>query len=209
MVPRPPRREAFVVAAKFVLLCGLLFGPWPGLGQATCITFCIAATPLVEALATDTDLSVRFELVDAADTTETAERGWTVKLVAVHSGSGQASEFPLGLRLIAYYPLALFVALALSAPLEDRRRASVLLLGLAALAARLALAVALPAGSFLGAFDREGVVQRVAQIFFRSFIEPPNLIFATPVLVFALALLVTNPRPLAPLARTGAAGRVA
>jgi hypothetical protein len=195
---------------RFALIFSVLVAPWPWLGEAMTLTFCIVASPVVEAFVDPSDASVRFEPAQPSSVVEPAEKDWTVNLSVVRTGSDVRSEFPLGLRLMAYYPFAVFVALVFAAPIAAHRRRAILLGGLAVLAARLVLAVALPLCSFFGAFERGKTADRIAQTIFRSFIEPPNMVYAIPVVLLLLGLLLTTEhasRLAAPLSSRRSFGR--
>jgi hypothetical protein len=186
------RHKAVRSGAKFALLFALLLAPWPGLGTACSLVFCVASGSVVDAFVTDRHLVARFEPVASGDTPAGSAPGWTVELRVLDlSAAGPSTRVPLDLRF-PYVAFALLVALVFAAPIERRRKRSIFLAGCVVLALRLFLTVALPLASFLGALSVGSIADGAARIVFRSFIEPPDMLYATPILVFLLGLLATT-----------------
>jgi hypothetical protein len=185
------RHRAVVSGGKFVLLLAFLLAPLPGLGSACSLAFCIASTSVLEMFVSDRNLVTRFEPLDPADTPPGFASGWTVQLRVLDlSATGPATKVPLDLRF-PYFAFALFTALVVSAPIERRRKRNIFVVGSMVLALRLFLTVALPLSSFFGVLSAGSVVDGVARLVFRSLIEPPNMLYATPILLFLLGLLLT------------------
>ena len=197
-LPPLDRRAALVFGALVVLL----LAPWPGWGRAFAALFDVYGNVLV-AVAGPSDAAARFEL-PAPDTVSVEDGGtWAVVL-----RSGDAAV-PLDTRIIAYTPLAIFLALALATPVPRRRKLVVLGGGLACLLARLAFAVLVPVNRAFGGGHAASAVATVAGIAWTVLVTPPVMSYATPLAVWWTAVALTTPRtaPTAVRRRRGSARR--
>jgi hypothetical protein len=185
------RRGALFAVGKFVLLCGLLLVPWPGLATVCSLSFCILSTSVAEGFVSDRDLTVRFEPTDSTDL-QGLERDWTVQLSLVNVRTGQRDKVSLDLRRIGYVPFVLFSGLVFAVSIDRRRKRYVFVCGSLALGLRLAATVGLPLASFLGVFESGSLAYNASQVVFRSFIEPPNMLYAIPVVLFLVGLMLTH-----------------
>lgn len=180
-LPRLDRRAVLVFAALVLLL----LAPWPRWGRAFGALFSVYGNALI-ALTSAAAPPPRFS-VPARGAVSAAEGGdWAVLLTL---GDRVA---PLDTRIIAYTPLAIFVALALATPAARRRKLVILGGGLAVLLARLALAVLVPVGSAVSGGDG---FDSMAGIAWTVLITPPVMSYATPLAVWWVAVASTTPRP--------------
>ena len=183
-------RRAVVV---FGLLVVLFLAPWPRLGRAFCTLFSAYGNVLVASRQTALDARPRFEVPPPAEVSAADGGQWAVVL---RTGD---RALPLDTRIIAYTPLAIFLALALATPLPPRRKLIVLAGGGAFLLARLAFAVLVPLGR---AFGSGGSASTLAEIAWTVLVTPPVMSYATPLVAWWMALALTTPRAPAP-ASTG------
>jgi len=168
-------------ALRVSLFLVLFLAPWPGCGRAFSALFCVFANGAASVVGVGAAAEQEFSLPDLA-----RERGpevdvWTVWLSRRGSGDAPPARAPLYTRMLAYTPLALFLALVLAMPLPHRRRLAMLGIGLGIVLARLALAIALPVG-------------RVGEFIWQAWIAPPALTYGTPVLAWVVAIVATGGR---------------
>jgi hypothetical protein len=190
----PPTRSALLVAAKFALIFVALMVPWRWLGKAYSLGFSLVATVALEAVVDAREHTVRFEPVDS-DTDPQPGREWDVRFTGTEVATGARSTTLIEARELGYIPFATFVALASAAPLAWRRRRTILAWGLAAITVRLALAVGLPVLQYVGAVSPGTAVATMVRVLFWSLIDPPDMMYAWPVLAFILALHLTRSYP--------------
>jgi hypothetical protein len=176
LVP-PVNRRAVVL---FVVLIVLLLAPWPGWGRAFGAIYSVFGNALI-AVAGAGPPAPRFSS-PAPGVVEAADGGaWAVLLTA---GDRVA---PLDTRIIAYTPLAVFLALAFATPVPRRRKLIVLAGGGAALLARLAFATLVPLGG-------PGALSSPSGLAWTVLIEEPVMSYAAPLAVWWIALALTAPR---------------
>lgn len=167
-MPRIGRREAAMFAALIVLL----LAPWPRWGRAFGVFFSGYGNMLVPLLNSG-DGAPRFELPPRGQAGD-----WDVVLRAGEQ------VVPLETRIIGYTPLAVFVALALATPVPRRRKAIILVGGLAVLLLRLAFAILVPLGD-----TRAGGAAGIWTVL----ITPPAMSYAAPLAVWWLTFSLTTP----------------
>jgi hypothetical protein len=199
----PSRRSALIFAAKFVALFAVLVIPWRWVGTAYSLGFSLVSTVAMETVVDEREFKVRFEPVDS-DGDRPAE-AWSVRFRGTNVQTGGTTTVPIEAREIGYVPFATFVSLAFALAVDWRRRRRILALGLVVLGARVALAVGLPVAHFVGALGSGGVFDTAARVAFAALIEPPDMMYAAPVVTFLLALVLTNAwRPADDTQSTGA-----
>jgi hypothetical protein len=183
-LPRVDRRAVVV----FGVLVVLLLAPWPRLGRAFGTLFSAYGNVLVASRQTALDAPPRFE-VPLPDEVSAADGGqWAVLL---RTGD---QALPLDTRIIAYTPLAIFLALALATPLPRRRKVIVIASGGAFLLTRLAFAVLVPVGRAFGHGGSASTLGAFAEIGWTVLVTPPVMSYATPLAAWWVALALTTPR---------------
>ena len=181
----PIGRRALLLFAALVVL---LLAPWPGWGRAFGVAFSAYGNILVTLSGAAGDPPPRFE-VPAAGQVGTEDGGaWAVVLRA-----GQQA-LPLDTRIIAYTPLAIFLALALATPVPRRRKLFVLAGGLAFLLARLAFAVLVPLERAFGGGAAGLALGTLAGIAWTVLVTPPVMSYAAPLAAWGVAVALTTPR---------------
>jgi hypothetical protein len=188
----PSRRSALLFAAKFAALFTLLVIPWGWLGTAYSLGFSLVSTVALETVVDEREFKVRFEPADA-DGDQPGD-AWSVRCRATNVQTGSTTTVPIEARELGYIPFATFVSLAFAATLERSRRRRILVAGLLVLGARLVLAVGLPVAHFVGTLTPGSAADTAARVLFAALIEPPDMMYATPVIAFLLGLLLTHPR---------------
>jgi hypothetical protein len=188
----PSRRSALLFAAKFGVLFALLIVPWRWLGAVYSLGFSLVSTVALEAVVDEHDFRVRFAPLDS-DTDPHPGEEWSVVFSGTDATSGKTTTVPIEAREIGYVPFATFVALVFAPALEWRRRRAILAGGLLLLGARLALAIGLPVAHFVGALTPGSAFDVAARVAFGALIEPPDMMYATPVVTFLLGLFLTRP----------------
>ncbi|HTB77079.1 MAG TPA: hypothetical protein VK762_27730 [Polyangiaceae bacterium] len=190
---RSPKSEILVFAARFALFFALVMIPWPGLGRVFNATFSVIASMAVDACIDDPDVLARFHPADPEKPDEASLGVWDTVFSVTRARDDAPLKVPLPLRRLAYVPLATFVALALATPVIRPRKLRILRWGLALLLFRLALTVALPIARNLEAFGRDSVLDWLARVVYYGLLEPPNLMYGAPVVVWFLLLFATSP----------------
>jgi len=181
-LPAIDRRAVLV----FALLTILLLAPWPGWGRRFGAGFSAYGNGLVALTGGGATASFR---PSTAHEVSAADGGdWAVVLMA-----GEQA-FPLDTRIIAYTPLAIFLALALATPVARRRKAAILGGGFAFLLARLAFAVLVP-------LQRSSEARSLVGLAWTVLIATPAMSYAAPLAVWWVAVALTTPRGQAPGAR--------
>jgi hypothetical protein len=192
-------RRAVIV---FGVLVVLLLAPWPRLGRAFGALFSAYGNVLLASRETALAAPPRFE-VPPPNEVSAAEGGqWAVVL-----RTGDQS-LPLDTRIIAYTPLAIFLALALATPVPLRRKVIVLAGGGAFLLARLAFAVLVPVGRAFGPRG-SSTLGAVADIAWTVLVTPPVMSYATPLAAWWLAVALTTARAPGLVSTTRSRRRVA
>jgi hypothetical protein len=183
-LPTLDRRSIVVCATLLVLL----LAPWPGLGRAFAKAFCVYGNGLVLVAGTWDGEPPRFEVPGPAQIGAPGVGPWAVLLAGDRA-------LPLDTRIIAYTPLAIFLALVLATPVPRPRRLVILTGGLACLLLRLAFAVLVPLDRAFGGARSGSTLEWLAEVGWTVFITPPVMSYATPLLVWWLGLALTTPRP--------------
>jgi hypothetical protein len=191
-----------------LLFVGLTY-PWSPVGYYFTRAFSAVANVGLDLSFHKPDVQVRFAAADPNAPAERAPGEWNVVLSTTDTASGQTSKLPLGVRRIAYVPIATLVGLTLVMPVPRRRRMIIGGVGLLLLLFRVVLAVALPLARHFGAFDRGSVADGVAQIAYYALIEPPNMMYGAPLVTWALLVLLTSPQSAAWLGSWGGGSRKA
>jgi hypothetical protein len=188
----PPIDRRAIVG--FAVLVVLLLAPWPGLGRTFGVLFSSFGNVLVALQETKLAAPPRFE-VPAPGAVSAADGGqWAV---ALRVGD---QSFPLDTRIIAYTPLAIFLALALATPVSRRRKVIILAGGGAFLLVRLAFAVLVPLGRAFNPGAAASTLGTFAEVTWTVLVTPPVMSYATPLAVWWLALALTIPRVSSPAA---------
>jgi hypothetical protein len=195
-------RSSLVFAAKFVVLFALLAIPWRWLGSAYALGFSLVSTVALEAVVDASEFSVRFAPAKA-DGDPTPGNEWGVRFTGVSVATGVQTTTAVEARELGYLPPATLLAIVLASPLSWRRRRAIFLWGSLVLGLRLALAIGLPVAHYVGALTAGSALDMAGRVAFWSFIEPPDMTYAAPVLAFLLGLFLT-----APLASSAAPGQV-
>jgi hypothetical protein len=181
VLPPVRRRALFVFAALVVVL----LAPWPRLGRAFGVAFSGYSNALV-AIAGFGPPAPRFGL-PAPGVVDPADGGdWAVMLTAGDRAT------PLDTRIIAYTPIAIFLALALVTPGPRRRRLLVLAGGGSVMLARQAFAVLVPLARAFGGGSA------LTESLWTVLITPPVMSYATPLVVWWSAVALTTPPAPAP-----------
>jgi hypothetical protein len=123
---------------------------------------------------------------------------WWILMAVKNVFTGEAFNIPVYTRTIAYVRLAVFVALALIWPVPmTRRGAGAAALGVALLAAVMALTVTLPLLQVLGIVNVLGLgvlAQSVLSIGILTLVTYPSMAYAIPGLIWWLTWRVATPR---------------
>jgi hypothetical protein len=194
-------RKGLARLAAFVCLFAALTYPWAALGHAFESAFSSVANVGLGAFLAVQNVQARFTAADP----RVAEEQSNVVLSVKNTTSEQVSRVPLGVRRIAYVPFATFIALIAVTPVTRRRKLVVVAAGLGLLLVRVVVAVSLPLARHFGAIEKDSLGNLLSRVVYYSLIEPPNLMYAAPIVVWALLLLVTAPRGSAWLSSKGPA----
>jgi len=180
--PTVDRRAVLV----FVALAVLFLAPWPRWGRAFGALFCGFCNVLVAGMDTRGAAPPRFSLPAPGEIAADEGGAWAVLLTS------SDARAPLDTRIIAYTPLAIFLALALATPVACRRKAIMIVGGLVVLLGRLAFAVLVPLESAFG--GARGASASFGQIAWTVLITPPVMSYAAPAAVWWAGLALTTPR---------------
>jgi lysylphosphatidylglycerol synthetase-like protein (DUF2156 family) len=207
MIPLPPRREVAAFCLRFAAILAVYLLPWAPIADAYAGVAVAVANATVGADAGD--LRLEFTRPDAHDEGG-IEASFTVELRATDVPRNTTVRLALDLRSLAYVPTAVFIALAVAAPIWQRRRGLYVLgLGLVLLHAFFTASLALTVVLFLAQPVPLQVVHLsrgtalVFDILHRVFVSPPGMAIAVPAFVW-LALLWVVPRPHRPEQRSDA-----
>ncbi len=173
---RPTLNRRSVIV--FVLACGVLLAPWPGYGRAAGAAFSVWANGIVGVLGVGAPANQLFSPLTPAEASVHGD--WAVWLSRRDLPPGESPKAAIDTRILAYTPVALFLALWLATSLPRRRKLVHLGVGLSVVLARLALAILLAPGP-------------VARIAWLVLVSPPVMTYATPLLAWGGALAVTTP----------------
>jgi hypothetical protein len=193
----PPRligvietRPALRVAIALVLL---LF-PWPRVGRVYSAVFAVYANGVVHGLPLGTDgASPRISFPTEAQRRDPGVDDWTVMLSVVGPAANEGQAMPLGVRILGYTPFAILVALLVGTPTAGRRKLKMAALGMAILAARLAIGIAIPVARVFGQLGGQTTAGVAAQAAWETLIDQPALSYVTPLLAWGVSFLATSP----------------
>lgn len=187
------KRDLLLRAGSFLLLLALLLYPWPLVGRLFVQAFDVAANIGVAAALNDPEAQAHFAAADVAASDEPSAGEWNTVLSIQRGASDALTTISLGVRRLGYVPLATFVALVLVTPVERRRKLAIGTVGISLLLLRLSLAVALPLARAFGTLANDSPGGWLASVLYYSLIEPPNLMYAAPVVTWAVLVLFAAP----------------
>lgn len=192
----PPRAVVVPFAVRFVAILAVYLVPWAPVGDAYSTIASGVGNALVT-LAPSSHLELSFlrppETPDAS-----ATAAWNVELDVTDRDRGTSVRLALDLRSLTYVPTAVFVALAVAAPIwQGRRGLRVLFGGLAVLHVFFGVAIAAMVAFFLtrtrpypllelGPFAR-----LVFDVLHRVLVAPPGMAFAVPGFVWLAGVWLT------------------
>jgi hypothetical protein len=186
------RRRILRGAAFLCLFVGLTY-PWPRLGYLFTVAFSSVTNVGLQTCFRAPEFRLHFAAAEPRVAEEQSAGEWNVVLFIESPAGAPIAKLPLGVRRIAYIPLATFASLTLVTPLALRRKLVVAGAGLTLLLFRIVLAVTLPLARHFGAIVNDSFLDWVSRITYYALIEPPNLMIAAPILIWAVLLLVTAP----------------
>jgi hypothetical protein len=200
---RAPRSKALVFFVRFAVLFALVMVPWPGLATAFNQTFSVIASMAVDACVEDPSVIARFHPANPELPDDASLGPWDTVFTVSSTRNEPALRVPLPLRRVAYVPLATFLALAVATPLGRPQKLRILGWGLALLVLRLALTVALPIARHFQVFGQETIADWLARVVYYGLLEPPNLMYGAPVVVWFLLLFASSPETISLAIRSG------
>ncbi len=193
----PSKREVLVFVGLFALIFGIYNIPSPGLGKlvaraASTVANAFVSTPRdPDAL----ELVFRSALEDPRFDSTRRDSAWTMILDARMAATGRQARVNINLRKSLYLPMAVFTALALASPIwQGRRGLLVLLGGIGFLLVPVSLWLVVPTVALL----YEGMVLELSPFgqnairFVYALIEPPGMIYAIPLFVWAVLVWCTR-----------------
>jgi hypothetical protein len=180
----PVDRRSFAVFAALVVV---LLAPWPGWGRAFAHAFGAYGNGLVAVAGSWNGPPPRFEVPEPGAVSARDGGAWAVVLESNRA-------LALDTRIIAYTPLAIFLALVIATPVPRRRKLIILASGVACLLVRLAFAVLVPLSRAFAGGRSGSTLAELAGVLWTVFISPPVMSYATPLLVWWLGVAVTTPR---------------
>jgi hypothetical protein len=195
LIERPQPRVVLRVAVMMLLL----LAPWPGVGRLFAAGFALYANAVVQSLRLESaGARPPVSLPTDVQRREPAVDDWTVMLSADLAGS-DGSVMPLGVRILGYTPVAIFVALVLGIPMAWRRRLAIGALGTFILSARLAAAIAIPVARAFGRLGAQTTAGVAAEAAWDSLIDQPALSYVTPLVAWSVSFLATKPGKFSPM----------
>lgn len=200
----PPRTVIAGFCLRFALILGVYLLPWPPVGDAYAGT----AVALANAVVNADDANLRLEFARSEDRASGGmEAAFALEVLATDVARNQTVRLAVDLRALAYVPTAVFIALAIAAPIWERRRGFyVLSSGLVLLHTFFAASVALSVVLFLAqpvplhAIQLSRGTSLFLGVLHRVFVAPPGMAIAVPGFVW-LALLWLLPETPKPAAR--------
>lgn len=194
----PPKRVVVLFLLRFVCLLTVAMIPWPGLGAAYGRAAGVVGNALVGNGRVGSGAVVHFEAPSGQADSDGNDSSYSTLLTARSLATGATVRIPIDLRTLAYIPTAVFIALAVAAPIWQRARGlAVLLAGMAILHAFLAASLAAPILLFFSnprpmkLVELSPAVQQVLNVFYRSMVAPPGMAFAVPGLLWLLLVWLT------------------
>ena len=192
-----PMRRGLLRVAKFFVVFAILVYPWGPVGWLFTQTVSAVANVALEATLNDSEVHARFAPTDPRVGGASSAGEWDTILTLERATAAPPKRLPLGIRRLGYVPLATFVALLVVTPIDRRRKLALAGVGLTLLLLRFAAAVALPLARSVGALADGSVGGWISSVFYYAIIEPPNLMYGAPVIVWLLGLVVIAPETLA------------
>ena len=192
----PNRREIAAFCLRFVAILAVYLLPWGPIGDA----YAGAAVAIASATVAGDSGALRLEFTraDASDSGGMDAR-FGVELRATDTASGATVRLALDLRSLTYLPTAVFVALAVAAPIwQGRRGLRVLLGGLGILHVFLGATLALTVVLFLAqpaplhAVHLAPVTALMLDVLHRVFVSPPGMAIAVPGFVWVALVWLTS-----------------
>jgi len=202
-------------ALRFFGLFALFFVvyniPAPGLGRTVSTVASLLGETALSAFTSSDGLALH--LGTAAEVRghdpSSPDEAWTVVLDARNPEGGGQTRVNINLRRTFYLPIAVFLALALASPIWSRGRGLVVLLsGLGLLLLQGALWVLVPTIALFyegGILDLAGWAQGALR-FAYALIAPPGVVYALPLLTWAVLVWATRPLESDPLPTNLAGG---
>ncbi|HEV3190976.1 MAG TPA: hypothetical protein VGY54_10790 [Polyangiaceae bacterium] len=188
-----PKRRILLRAGGFLIAFAIFVYPWSWAGWLFTQGFSAVANVAIDATLNDSEVHARFEPTDPRADGASSPGEWDTVLTLKRTSAAPATEFPLGIRRLGYVPLATFAALVLATPVDRRRKVVLAGVGMTLLLLRFALAVALPLARSVGALGDGSFGGWIASVAYYALIEPPNMMYGAPVIVWLLTLLVIAP----------------
>jgi hypothetical protein len=181
----PPKKVLWDFLLRFALILAVYLVPWRPIGNAYSSAAAALGNALVEAAP---NARVQFHFASSGSVvTETPRESFGVELRAENASAGAFVRIPIDLRTLAYVPTAVFLALAIAAPIWQKSRGlTVLLVGLGALQVFLVFSIAVPLVLFFSnpvpmhLWDLAPRVQWILDVFYRALVAPPGMAFAVP-----------------------------
>ncbi len=188
-----PKHRLLLRAGCFLIAFAILVYPWTWVGWLFTHAFSAVANVALDATLNDSEVHAHFAPTDPRAAGASPAGEWDAMLTLERATTAPATELPLGIRRLGYVPLATFAALALVTPVDWRRKLALAGMGLTLLLLRFALAVALPLARSVGALGEGSAGGWIASVVYYALIEPPNMMYGAPVIVWLLTLLVIAP----------------
>jgi hypothetical protein len=187
------RRRLLLRVGSFVVTFAILVYPWTWMGWLFTHAFSAVANVALDMTLNDSEVHARFAPIDPRADGASSPGEWDTVLTLTRTSAAPATELPLGIRRLGYVPLATFAALVLVTPVDRRRKLALAGTGVTLLLLRFALAVALPLARSVGALGDGSFGGWTASVLYYALIEPPNMMYGAPVIVWLLTLLVIAP----------------
>jgi hypothetical protein len=194
----PDKRGVFLFVGLFTLFFAIYSIPAPGLGRSISALASSLAGSMITTRGSDwLVLGIRPALDDRDFDPAKRDAPWTIILEARDRSAGRQARVDINLRKSFYIPMAVFTALTLASPIWKGRRGIVVLsMGLALLLVPIAVWIVAPTLGLLyeaavidlGPFE-QGLIR-----FAYALSGPPGMIYAIPLLVWAVLVWSTRTR---------------
>jgi len=199
----PPRATVLAFALRFFAILGVYLIPWAPVGEAYST---VASGIGNAALSVLTSSSLELTIVRARATAESsAADSFNAELDVVDHRHGASVRLALDLRSLTYVPTAVFVALAVAAPIwQGRRGLRVLLGGLVTLHVFYGVALTAMVTFFLGRtrpfpmLELGPAARLIFDVLHRVLVAPPGMAFAVPGFVWLTGVWLTSPARVEP-----------
>jgi hypothetical protein len=188
----PARRKVILgFVLRFVMLLAVELMPLPWLADSYATGF--AALSNVALAPVNLNSWVHFHMEAPAEIRSKGE--WAVNLRMDELQTGATSAIPVNVRILSYLPMAMFLALALAAPLSGRWRvARVLGIGVPVMAVITTVLAASPVLARFGAVGTFGAAGAPLTMTLYRVLATPVMIFFMPALVWWLVVWRTRTR---------------